>query len=417
MRTKTRSPRSYLEGLGDIPAARVAQWAFVGGIVAMWAKGWAPSLLNAALVGRGRRFGLTEGSLSSVLGQHVSSALVLVTFGCLLATIALSVSNFTVARVGPAGIMLALWVLIYLYHGADLAADSLLFPLFVVAFALVEMDREAIFRVIAWAGVLSAAMAVVLGLVGGWGFMPELWSSGADKAIVGDHILAGAYDHSNSLGQVIVLTLPIAIWVLRGWGRWLATAVMLFAIVWSASRISIAVGVGAAILSLIVLPRARKWMGWVATAVVSAATALLIVVPLVVRDPEFLTNRGFIWVTARNFGTEDVGKFLLGSGGDSFSTISPLTERLDYVSTTGHNLFVTFFICGGILAVVTLFSYLIMGAFQQVKDFHLFPLPLIWLIVYLLISIAEDPTRAFYFGPHAFVVMPMLMLLHRGREN
>lgn len=396
---------------GNLRATRVARVLLLGGVIAMWVKGWLPSLVNAIVVGRERRFGLIEGVGSSPLGGHLATLITFLSGLLLLAAILLSLERLPNSKLGPSLLLIAIWLLVYLYHGANLSADSVMFPILVLAISISDVSRKEVVAVLAWLGVTSTLTALALGLFTTWGFMPELWSQGADKAVFGEHILAGAYDHSNALGQVLVLTLPLVVYHFRGMFRWLFLIAAIFAILWSASRISIAVGIGAAVVSAVVIVRTWPWMKWGVSAAALIAMTLVVAVPLLVRDPSLLTNRGFIWITAREFASENLSIMLVGSGGDIYRTVSPLTERLDYVSTTGHNLFMTTFVVGGLLAVIAMFGYLLLCIARQVSTFDDWPLGLVWIVVYLMMSIAEDPTRAFFYGPHAFIVVPMLVLL------
>lgn len=236
---------------------------------------------------------LGEASTSSQAGRSATLA-VLVVLALLVAYVVL---RFWREPKRPVGILLLtvaplLLLLVRDYAtvgsmaNATIASVGLLFALWMIAPPL------QVFRVLGLLSVTVAVVSIALGLAAP-NFALVTQSTGNDKALLGDHLLAGAFTHPNLLGLFLALSAPFVL-LLRRW-FW-GLSVVALALIWSASRTALlaaAVAFGLGVLFLVVSRRWQRILGGLATLV---AFGLVVYIPFSTTDPAVLTRRGEIWI-------------------------------------------------------------------------------------------------------------------------
>jgi hypothetical protein len=389
--------------------ARPASGLVIIALLAMWALGWLPNLVTLLASGRGQISGLAATVETTPLASNIASALTIAISALLAIAILLGLTNVRSIRPGPYILLLAAWAVLYALRGEGLALSTLLLPLFVVAWMLVRPPANLVYRLLAWIGLSTAAISIGFALISPLAFMSVDWTANAEKALIGDEILAGPYSHSNALGLCLALTLPFAVLYFRRWARALAVVMIGVGLIWSASRLSTAAAVIALALSLLVIRLGERTARRLLSAVIVIGSGVLVLLPVLTSDPLLFTNRGRIWMTSLAYTYQ--GPWLFGGGGSVFREINALTTELGFVSTTGHNAFVTFFTAGGaiVLGLVVIMAVIAYGNSRRVFSSDRYRLLFIAIIVVL--SIAEDPIRALALGPQSFVIYPMFLIL------
>ncbi len=170
-----------------------------------------------------------------------------------------------------------------------------------------------------------------------------------DKAILPWGTLVGFLTQGNNLGVFLALGLPFVALVNPRWVRWSFLVLTVFALLWTASRGSMAaVGVGAlaALVILVMSERLRPHLGPVV-----GLTPLVgvVVVPLLTTDPLAFTNRGQLWLKGLEWWGEDVW-WGLGSG--FYAELAMTSQRISASAYHGHNEFVHVGVTGGLVLVV-----------------------------------------------------------------
>ncbi|MDR6167446.1 hypothetical protein QE367_001650 [Microbacterium paludicola] len=388
---------------------RTSLAAVVLAIVCVWLLGWVPNLLTLLTAGRGQISGLSATVEVTELAVRASNLLSYGAFGLLLIAILFSLPRVAAARPGPYVLLLVAWGVINLLSGADVSLTSVTLPVFVFAWMLVRPPARYIYRLLAWVGVATAAISVGFALVSPLAFMSSDWAANADKALFGNDILAGPYSHSNALGLSLALTLPFVALNFKRTFRLAAVVLVSGALLWSASRLSTAAAVFALCASIIAIRASEPVARRLLSVAIMGLASVIVVLPLLTTNPTFFTNRGLIWMTSLRQTVD--GAWLIGGGGSSYREVNELTTAIGFVSTTGHNLFVTFFTTGGIVTVLLILMVLVTAYMNARRVFNVDRLQLLFLSILLVLCVAEDPLRALALGPQSFVIYPMLLAM------
>lgn len=302
-------------------------------------------------------------------------------------------------------ILIALWVAMVPLHGGIALPVQAVFPLFVLAWMLLEPDDRLFFRIFAWIGVATAVVSLGYAALSDQAFMPQGWH--AEKAIIGANILVGPFHHSNTLGMVMLLSIPFVVTQFSRWWRYVALILVWVALLWSAARISIAAAAVVTILSLAILwlrPTVAKWI--VAAAAVGSAAAAL-VVPFVVQDRAFLTNRGSIWDGV----IEHVASHPLFGFGPRVFGLPELQQLIGFNIGSGHNIFIGTLAIAGYTGVALLIAALAVSIVRSFRRFPLEPVLLLFVVAFTLFGIGEDQLPILDLRPAAYVITPMLVIL------
>lgn len=317
---------------------------------------WAVTVLPGAvaLLQRGR-------PATTAPGQAITSPLAdVVTDLTISAVVVAALAYLASSRARPAPLvgLAALWApwgavaLSTVLNGQSLAKPTFyayLVVTFVVwlrppAFAAV---RRQLARVTLATAALSVGMAL---LPGAPGLMPaagaSLVSEQDDKAIIGDRLLAGPFNHGNELGIALALG-TVFVFSSRSWRARCGQAIFVVSLLWSASRTSL-LAAGLTVLVLLVLAR-----GWIRRTGLIATTLwiVVIVLPLQTTDPESFTTRGRIWLASRSFWNRHE---LLGGGRDFYQLTLENVNQFGRWAFHGHNIFINAMTVGGVLNVIAL---------------------------------------------------------------
>jgi hypothetical protein len=222
--------------------------------------------------------------------------------------------------------------------------------------------------------------------------MPATWHlapGDMSKAIIGTTVLAGPYPHSNALGLAVVLGLPFVLTSLTGIGRVAATSIVVWSLVWSASRASLFTA-GVVILATIATgAMGRRSVRNALCAAIAMAGGAMVILPLTVTDPRAYTSRGLIWMSSiRNVPSH----LLFCEGPDTYLRADPVTASVGVFTTHGHNIFVTTITEGGVLYVAALFTAVVIAVVAAARSQTPRAL-LIFVLGFVVLGIIEDPLR------------------------
>lgn len=250
--------------------------------------------------------------------------------------------------------------------GGRPSVSDLVYPAVVVAVWLVRPGLRHL-RLLGYvAGAVAVVSVVIAVLVPDAGVFRS--SDGSvidqDKEILPFGVLVGIFTHGNTLGQFLLMGLPLVALVPRRGTRAVLLAVSAFALVWSAARSTIAgafaIAVVVAVLSL--LPHGRRSTPYrLAT---WGAFALVAVLPFVTSDPDAFTRRGAIWANSLGYWRQHPW---VGNGADFYTTIARTTADLGGTVYHGHNEMVQLLVTGGVVLAV-LVGLLLLATIHRATD-------------------------------------------------
>lgn len=248
-------------------------------------------------------------------------------------------------------VLLAPWVFLVvrdLYIPKTLSNPGVAYVLIVVAvwFLRPNMSQlKTLGYLVGFTALISVAIAVVIPA-------KAIFQTAAgevildDKQIIPGGLLVGIFTQGNNLGQFLVLGLPTVFLIGRSKVKSVFVALVLLAILWSASRGAlIALGVGALTWTTLRLspPALRAIAAPLAMAVPLSAAC---VIPLVTTAPDAFTNRGLIWVVSLEAWR---GAPWFGWGSNWYNRIGETSNRIAGSVFHGHNQLVQFLVTGGIV--------------------------------------------------------------------
>jgi hypothetical protein len=253
------------------------------------------------------------------------------------------------------------------FNGDRPGMQNLVYGAVAVALWRLRPDRrvlEALGYAVGASAALSLAMGVLVPSAGV--FRSDIGAMVTDdKAILPWGLLVGFYSHSNTLGQSLALGLPIVFLIPRRVVRAVFVGIVLFALLWSASRTSmIAVIVACAGAGvMLVLPRGLK-KGAAAVGMVGAIL-LAASVPWLDKDPTAFSSRGIVWITTRE---AIAGTPWFGRGSNWFEVIGSTSERLGTAVSSAHSQMLHMLVTGGVVLVlltVPMVALACVGALRQ----------------------------------------------------
>ena len=264
------------------------------------------------------------------------------------------------------GLLLApwAWVLVRdLTVGSGPQASDLVYPAVVVAVWLVRPGLAHL-RLLGWVVGAVAVVSLLVGLL-----LPAAGLLSAEdgdvilrnKSFLPSGILVGVFTHGNTLGQFLLLGLPLVALLPRRGVRAALLAVTVAALVWSQARSAIggalALAVVAAVLSLLPLGR-RAVPGRLA---VGGALAVVAVLPFVPLEPGAIASRGGIWAKSLAYWREHPWT---GNGSDFYTRTARTTADLGPTVSHGHNEVVQLLVTGGLVLAV-LVALLVLAALHR----------------------------------------------------
>lgn len=243
---------------------------------------------------------------------------------------------------------------------------DLVYPAVVVAVWLVRPGLRHL-RLLGYLAGAVAVVSVVIGIV-----LPDQGvfrsADGSEisqeKAIVPFGVLVGVFTHGNTLGQYLVMGLPLVALIQRRGVRTVLLAVTVGALVWSAARSTIAgaVALGAVVAVLSLLPRGRRSVPY--RLALLTAFALVAVLPFVTTDPNAFTTRGSIWAHSLAYWHEHPW---VGLGSDFYTQIATTSADLGGTVYHGHNEVVQLLVTGGVVLAV-LVGLLVLATIRRATD-------------------------------------------------
>jgi O-antigen ligase len=244
------------------------------------------------------------------------------------------------------------WLLVRdLTLGSGPGTSDLVYPALVVTVWLVRPGLEHL-RLLGWVAGAVAVVSVLVGLL-----LPASGLLRAEdgnvivqnKSFLPSGILVGVFTHGNTLGQFLLLGLPlVALVPRRGW-RAALLAVTAAALVWSQARSSIG---GAVVLALVaalltLLPLGRRAVP--GRLVVGLAFVVVAVLPFLPLAPGALSSRGGIWANSLGRWREHPW---VGLGSDYYARTAQTTADLGGTVYHGHNEVVQLLVTGGVVLAV-----------------------------------------------------------------
>jgi O-antigen ligase len=246
------------------------------------------------------------------------------------------------------------------------AVADLVYPAVVVAVWLLRPGL----RHLRLLGYLAGAVAVVSVLIGV--ALPDAGvfraSDGSvieeEKSILPFGVLVGIFTHGNTLGQYLIMGLPLIMLVPRRGVRAVLLAVSAGALLWSAARSTIAGAVALAVVVavLTLLPQDRRSVPY--RLVLWGAFGLVAVLPFVTSAPTAFTGRGQIWTNSLALWREHRWT---GNGWDFYSRIAQTSGDLGGTVYHGHNEMVQLLVTGGVVLAV-LVGLLLAAAIHRAAD-------------------------------------------------
>ncbi|QXQ09618.1 O-antigen ligase [Paeniglutamicibacter sp. Y32M11] len=303
--------------------------------------------------------------------QSAMASMILV--GILLAMCAFYATSL-MSRIAPRpGVLLVAllpWVIScinsYATH-ASFSYQTLVYPTVVIFLGAIKPTIWPL-RTLAHATVAIAGGSILMALlVPGRAFLHGYSGniSLAEKAIIGDNLLAGPFNHSNILGVMLGLGVPTIFLMRRKGARLLGFAVVFWALLWSASRTGlVAGGVGMATYWIISMLRKGRVRSGLSCAILLAASALAILIPVSTDDPTAFSLRGQIWLGSAEYLT---GNYLTGNGYSWYSAISAEENSLIDIAFNGHNLYVHMMSTGGLVLTASVAMLLILASVRATQ--------------------------------------------------
>lgn len=246
----------------------------------------------------------------------------------------------------------SLWIVLDEFSHGRPVSEKVLLPIGIAITLWALQVRVADLRLYA---LLTAAMAVaslaLTSIAPRLVYMPESFDLATDKALLNVPLLAGFFSHPNGNGLFLAFALPLTYLFSRWYLRWSTTAVLVAAILWSASRTALfGVAVWFVVVALAMLLR-RSLRAVIGVLLFGLCVAVM-VVPLTTTDPAAYTLRGAIWqfTLSKLSGTH----WLDGLGHSWFTeNYDTLKDALTTAAGHGHNVFVTYTVTGGLILVAT----------------------------------------------------------------
>ena len=176
----------------------------------------------------------------------------------------------------------------------------------------------------------------------------DLGTATLNKQILGSGVLIGPFISENVLGQFLSLGAASIFLIERKWWRWTLFASVVYAVVWSSARGSIAALSAVVIVALLmraVTPPLRSAVGFLLGI---AVLAVGVVIPLVTTNPTAFTNRATIWQASLHSWSSNK---LVGLGSNWFARQLASSQNIANTASQAHNEFIQMLATGGIVLV------------------------------------------------------------------
>lgn len=362
--------------------------------------GWAVSLFQT-----GRVSGLEDTTASVALTSLGSAIRVATPFAFYAVAFLILMSNFSRLKGrSMRGLVPALFGVLLLYIANATTTQNITATFtFLLLIALIAVtvwsiglelqDLVVLGRISFGIAAISLVMAVTTDMA---------WTDeGVDsKGILTDATLAGFFPQMNGLGMSLAITLPFVFMFRRRRVRVLGFVVVALTLVLAASRTAIIAAAIGLVVGLVLYLAPRGWRvfwGWIAAIVIIAVS---IIVPILAAPGAF-TGRGDIWRASLTVIPEAP---LWGHGPTAFAKGGAVTRLVGVAHWHGHNMWITFMVIGGVVALIALVLFWIPAlrtSFQIARDGNV--IPAMALMASLSLGIAEVQIRPSEFDGVAWV--------------
>lgn len=389
------------------------QLTLSGLVVLAWAYSFVPPMLGLLQLGRqSPRFGqLVPSTATQVAVSTILAATVAVLCCYLILT---NIGRQPAVGMAVLGAFLSPWFLIQVVPGVAssyLAGPQLiLYPLLAIAFWLTSPSLS-LLSTLGYTVAATAGFSLVLGVATPLGLV-DMGLAGTEKALLtsGPELLAGPYNHSNSLGLVLALGSPAVLAIPRRAVRLTGLGAVTLAVVWSSSRTSVlALAVILGLYSLIRYVRAPH-LRLVGGALFLAGAALAAYIPFRETDPFAFSQRGAVWIASQDIWREHLW---LGAGPKYYER----ANDLGFYALYGHNLPIDMLIRGGLVAAVGMTVFVACLLLRALKLVPITPIPLLALIGLAYASLLEVPLLFDNLGILGFVTWLPLALIAFTRDR
>ncbi|MGX7694803.1 O-antigen ligase family protein [Gordonia polyisoprenivorans] len=317
---------------------------------------------------------------------------------------------------GPESFLLLLFPYVWLialtfYFGLYFSPTFIVFGAFAVG-AWVSPIRKKDLALVGWLTVILAALAMLTALTDPHETLVARGGGAADdKALIGTTLLAGPFGSANTLGLLLALGAPTVL-LLRGrWWRFGGLAVVLVALIWSASRSSL-LALGIAALVIVLCYVGLRYLA--ALLPIGAAIAIIYVPFAYQNDWSAFTGRGLIWRGSIKAWREHP---ILGDQPNFYQTLYKRTRELGVTAFHGHNVMVTFLVTGGLITTLMLGALIAVALYRAVRYACTDPVPLAVLTALLVAGVTELDLDIISPGNFAFVTWPVLGYLMLTRTS
>ena len=167
-----------------------------------------------------------------------------------------------------------------------------------------------------------------------------------DKTLLPGGMLVGIYTHGNSLGQFLALGMPMVALIRRTAHRVPLLAISMMALIWTSARASIASVVALIVVVALLTAIPRRMRDLPARLILIGAYAVVVIVPLVTRDPTAFTNRGYIWGASLLAWRSEPW---FGFGSRYYTDLARTSGELGGTVYHGHNELVQLLVVGGVV--------------------------------------------------------------------
>ncbi len=288
---------------------------------------------------------------------------------------------------------------------------TVVYPAVVVAVWVLQPRIEEL-RDVAALAVLTALVSVGLGFA-----VPDqgrfMGASGQaiipSKVVLPFGVLVGPFTSGNTLGQFLAVSVPMLL-ILPRRRRWPALALVLFAILWTASRSSLTAAAAALLVAALITAVPAPVRAGLAGLFGLTAVTAMVVIPLMSWDDTAFTNRGFIWRGSLAAWRHNP---VVGLGSTWYARVGGSTEEIASTAYHGHNLTVQMLVTGGwvlaALGVLLLVRAVVMSARWAGRGHHYLPAFMVALLISCTLEVSFGLVdRAYLVG---VVTIPLAVLL------
>jgi O-antigen ligase/polysaccharide polymerase Wzy-like membrane protein len=305
-------------------------------------------------------------SRSTAALSHLCTLLLL---GWCIAIIGRRLANLPADRRILLVLLIAPWVYMItrdIYAGVHLHLQDGEYPMIVLALWVLRPPLTKLVLL----GYLSVVLTVVSLLMGL--FLP---AKGIYHALNGDLVnpdkklfssgnLIGPLTSENNLGQVLVLGLPFIALARNKLLRVVVVLITIVAVLWTASRSSIAALAIGGIIALVLQIRPRRFRLFATSVLLLTAACVMVALPVSTSDGPAFSNRGYIWIASLRAWSQHR---IFGLGTHWYPSLARYEEGLGGKAFHGHNTFVHMAVIGGSVMVLLLAAIAVVAIVSAVR--------------------------------------------------